>query len=220
MVVIYFRLELPPSIYRNDRIIELLLLWPQCFKKITQSLATAKLYWISLDCAGAPNKLSIGFTFYPKSLWNQSNFSRAIMSKNENFLAAEWTVWAGLFLWQELENRGIIQSGDPVTPEEDHMLGRTAAVKRLWSSASRKPLATAFLQERRLAESSHCVLIAESDYMMARHWNICCSVQARLYWIYIAQCLWHLNNQWKQIIFLWLIILLHLGRPLLQKKQA
>lgn len=67
----------------------------------------------------------------------------------------------------------LFPSRDPVTPEEDHMLGRMTTMKRLWSSASRAPLATTFPRrgswQRRRAESSRCVLIAKCDYMMECH---------------------------------------------------
>lgn len=46
--------------------------------------------------------------------------------------------------------------------EGDHMPGRMTTMKRLWLSASRKPLATAFPRRG----SWHCVLIVNCDYMM------------------------------------------------------
>lgn len=67
-------------------------------------------------------------------------------------------------------HRRIILSRDPVTAEEDHMLGRMTTMKRLWSSPSKKPLATAFPQRDvwrvSSTESSLCVLIATCDYMI------------------------------------------------------
>ena len=71
------------------------------------------------------------------------------------------------------EHSHIILSRDPVTPEEDHMLGRMTTLKRLWSSPSRKPLATTFPRRGSWqgsgAESRRCVLISECDYMMKCH---------------------------------------------------
>lgn len=77
------------------------------------------------------------------------------------------------FCVENWEHRRIILSRDPVTAEEAHRLGRMTTMKRLWSSASRKPLATAFPKrgswQHSGPESIRCVLIAKCDYMMECH---------------------------------------------------
>lgn len=92
-----------------------------------QSWCTVTQYWVHL-------------ALFSKSHGYLLNFRGSAESKNEHFLLNV----RGIVFVTRSGNTYIIVSWDPVTPEEDHMLGRMTSMKRLWSSADRKPLATPF----------------------------------------------------------------------------
>lgn len=143
----------------------------------------------STDCKGETKELVTQYRIHlfslSKSLGHKHNFRGSTESENEHFLPVNDLRGQNSFCGENWEHRRIILSRDPVTPEEYHMLGRMTTMKRLWSSASRKPLATTFPRsgswQGSETESSRCVLIAKCDYMME------CHRQHLFLWAFVAE---------------------------------